>query len=223
MNTKAGFRGLFIVGCLLAGLGVCIAAEEVRQIMWKDLLPVPAADQVFPKLSKQQALQLADIADVRERQARGEKIGSIELEDERAAVRKLEQAGFDVEALLSKRRQFVESSRVRASAVNGTLDGQTVRMPGYILPLEFSGKEVSEFLLVPYVGACIHTPPPPPNQIVHVKADKPVANVTVFSAVWVTGRLAAVSAKKSLSLVDGSADIDIGYSMRAATVELYKE
>jgi len=56
-----------------------------------------------------------------------------------------------------------------------------------------------------------------------VKADKPVANVTVFSAVWVTGRLAAVSAKKSLSLVDGAADIDIGYSMRATTVELYKE
>jgi hypothetical protein len=223
MNTTR-FPVLCIVACLLAGsAGVGIAVEEARQIMWKDLVPAPAADQVFPKLSKQQALQLADIADVRERQARGEKVGSIELEDERAAVRKLGQAGFDVEALLSKRKEFVESSRVRARAVNGSLDGQIVRMPGYILPLEFSGKEVSEFLLVPYVGACIHTPPPPPNQIVHVKADKPVANVTVFSAVWVTGRLAAVSAKKSLSLVDGAADIDIGYSMRATTVELYKE
>ena len=47
-------------------------------------------------------------------------------------------------------------------------------MPGYLLPLEFSGKLVSEFLLVPWVGACIHTPPPPPNQIVHVKTDKPI-------------------------------------------------
>src|SRR3954470_5178010 len=133
---KARFYASCIIACFLAGSApVSIPAEEARQMMWKDLVPAPAADQVFPKLSKQQALQLADIADVRERQARGEKVGSIELEDERAAVRKLGQAGFDVEALLSKRKEFVESSRVRARAVNGSLDGQIVRMPGYILPL----------------------------------------------------------------------------------------
>ena len=199
------------------------AAEEPRQIMWKDLLPPVPANQSFPKLTKQQALQLHDISEVRERKVRGEKVGPIDLEDEHAAVRKLEQAGFDVEALLARRKEFVDGSHQRARTINALLDGQTVRMPGYVLPLEFSGKEVTEFLLVPYVGACIHTPPPPPNQIVHVKSDRPVANVTVFTAVWVTGRLAAVSAKKSLSLVDGAADIDIGYSIQAHAVEIYKE
>lgn len=51
------------------------------------------------------------------------------------------------------------------------LDGQNIRLPGYIVPLEVSEEgRTTEFLLVPYFGACIHVPPPPSNQIVHVKA-----------------------------------------------------
>ena len=224
MTTKNHLRFLILLGALLVpAVPLGNAADEPRQIMWKDLVPPLPADYVFPKLSKQQALQLSDIADVRERKARGEKVPPIELGDEQAAARKLEQAGIDVDGLLAKRKELAESSQQRARSVNAVLDGQTVRMPGYLLPLEFSGKEVTEFLLVPYVGACIHTPPPPPNQIVHVKPDKPVANVTVFSPIWVTGRMSTASAKKSLSLVDGAADIDIGYSMRASVVEPYKE
>ena len=221
MNKTCLGAWTILLCALLAPLAS--ALDEPRLIMWKDLVPPLPADYVFPKLSKQQALQLSDIADVRDRKLRGDKIGAIELEDERSATRKLEQAGIDVDGLLAKRKEIVESSHRRARTVNSVLDGQSVRMPGYLLPLEFSGKEVTEFLLVPYVGACIHTPPPPPNQIVHVKADKPVANVTVFSPVWVTGRMSAASAKKSLSLVDGAADIDVGYSMQASAVEPYKE
>lgn len=225
MTTKNHSGGFLILLCALlaAIVPISYALDESRQIMWKDLVPPLPAEYDFPKLSKQQALQLSDIADVRDRKARGEKVPSIELGDEEAAARKLGQAGIDVDGLLAKRKELVESSRQRARSVNAVLDGQTVRMPGYLLPLEFSGKEVTEFLLVPYVGACIHTPPPPPNQIVHVKPDKPVANLTVFAPIWVTGRMSTVSAKKSLSLVDGAADIEIGYSMRASLVEPYKE
>ncbi len=197
------------------------SSDEPRQIMWKDL--GPPADQSFSRLSKFQALQLADVAGIRERKARGEKLNSYDLDNERTTSRKLEEAGFDVDAMLARRKEYMEGGRQQGRAVNAELDGQTVRMPGYILPLEFSGKDITEFLLVPYVGACIHTPPPPPNQIVHVKSDKPIANVTVFSPVWVTGRLSAVSAKKSLSLVDGASEINVGYAIRASVVELYKQ
>ena len=107
--------------------------------------------------------------------------------------------------------------------MNAALDGQLVRLPGYLLPLEFSGKEITEFLLVPWVGACIHTPPPPPNQIVHVKADKPVGNVGLFAPIWVTGRMSTTSTKTNLYLVDGASDIHAGYSLRATQVEAYKE
>jgi len=55
------------------------------------------------------------------------------------------------------------------------LDGRRVRIGGYVLPFEFSGsREISRFLLVPYVGACIHVPPPPPNQLVYVVTEEPV-------------------------------------------------
>jgi hypothetical protein len=219
MKISSIFR-LLLVGLLfmpyLAG-----SSDEPRQIMWKDL--GPPADQSFSRLSKFQALQLADVAGIRERKARGEKLNSYDLDNERTTSRKLEEAGFDVDAMLARRKEYMEGGRQQGRAVNAELDGQTVRMPGYILPLEFSGKDITEFLLVPYVGACIHTPPPPPNQIVHVKSDKPIANVTVFSPVWVTGRLSAVSAKKSLSLVDGASEINVGYAIRASVVELYKQ
>ncbi len=50
-----------------------------------------------------------------------------------------------------------------------SLDGQQVKLPGYIVPLEVNEEgRTTEFLLVPYYGACIHVPPPPPNQIVHI-------------------------------------------------------
>ncbi|MCW5966727.1 MAG: DUF3299 domain-containing protein, partial [Bryobacterales bacterium] len=52
------------------------------------------------------------------------------------------------------------------------LDKKLVRVPGFIVPLEDSATEATEFLLVPYQGACIHVPPPPPNQIVHVMMAK---------------------------------------------------
>jgi len=121
-------------------------------------------------------------------------------------------------------QRSVESSvRKGTQMTNATLDGQTVRMPGYMLPLEFSDKKVSEFLLIPWVGACIHTPPPPPNQIVHVKVDKPVEFGGLFTPVWVTGQMGTGAAKKSLYLIDGTSDIDVGYSLRASQVEAYKE
>jgi len=203
-------------------VSAAFAVDAPRDILWKDLVP-PAPEGVFPKLTKQQALQLQDIAAVRDRREKGEAISAIDAEDEQGALRKLKEAGVDAEGLLARRKEIMEARKLRAKSTNPELDGKVVRLPGYLLPLEFSGKEVTEFLLVPYVGACIHSPPPPPNQIVHVKAEKPVANLAVFAPIWVTGKLTSTSAKKSLSLVDGAADIDIGYAMRATAVEPYKE
>ena len=56
--------------------------------------------------------------------------------------------------------------------VTGKFNGQTVRIPGYIVPLEFDGAKIKQFLLVPYVGACIHVPPPPANQLIYVTSEK---------------------------------------------------
>lgn len=68
------------------------------------------------------------------------------------------------------------------------LDGQKVRIGGYVLPLDFTGsRELNRFLLVPYIGACIHVPPPPPNQLVFVTTDAPVEVRGLWDPVFLDG------------------------------------
>jgi hypothetical protein len=65
-----------------------------------------------------------------------------------------------------------------------------VRMPGYIVPLDFSAESKhTEFLLVPYFGACLHSPPPPPNQIVFVTANPPASIPDIYEPVWLEGEM----------------------------------
>ena len=94
-----------------------------------------------------------------------------------------------------------------------TLAGKKVRLPGYMVSLEGDGKSIREFLLVPYFGACIHVPPPPSNQIVHVFSDRPVPEGLLLMPVWVTGVLELEDIDTAL----GSAS----YQMRKAAVEAY--
>lgn len=219
--ARGATRSVVVVFLALA---VSVAfAEAARELKWSDLIPPLPSDHPLAKLTRHQAAQLGQIAALRERRAAGETLSRLELKDLETATRKLGNAGVDVDGLLARKKEIAQKDRRLAQSVNTALDDQLVRMPGYLLPLEFSGKQVTEFLLVPWVGACIHTPPPPPNQIVHVKAVKPVGNIGLFAPIWVTGRMAARPTRTNLYLVDGSADISVGYSLEATRVEPYEE
>jgi hypothetical protein len=212
---------------LTAWLAVTLPAyaDAPRQLKWEDLAPkLEASENPFTKLTREQLTALGQIANTRSRKATNDSnLSPVEIENEQTLTRKLQQSGLDVNGLLGKRQQMAEQQRAAGGRLNTGLDGQMVRMPGYLLPLEFSGKLVSEFLLVPWVGACIHTPPPPSNQIVHVKTDQPFEFTGLFTPIWVTGRMSAAASRKSLYLIDGSSDIDIGYSLQASQVEPYKQ
>ena len=73
--------------------------------------------------------------------------------------------------------------------VNRALVGQAVRIPGFVVPLEDTKEGLKEFLLVPYFGACVHSPPPPSNQIIHVLPKSAVKGLRSMDAVWITGTL----------------------------------
>ncbi len=80
------------------------------------------------------------------------------------------------------------------------LAGQTVRIPGYTVPFEYgSDAEISEFLLVPYFGACLHAPPPPPNQTIFVRSETPIKLRDLAQAVWVEGELRTETAESPLA------------------------
>lgn len=76
-----------------------------------------------------------------------------------------------------------------AKKLNPILDGAYIKMPGYIIPIDLTTDGVTSFVLVPYVGACLHTPPPPANQLVFVTTQKPWPSDNLWDAVWVTGQM----------------------------------
>lgn len=99
--------------------------------------------------------------------------------------------------------------------VNKELDGKTVKIPGFIVPLDLDAENrVIEFFLVPYFGACIHVPPPPPNQIVFVRLVDGIALESMYEAYWITGKMTLESRKTRL----GAA----AYTLAGQKVEVYK-
>ena len=89
------------------------------------------------------------------------------------------------------------------------LDGKLVRMPGYTVPLDGDAERVGTFLLVPYFGACIHTPPPPRNQIVLVTMKGEGVPVDdAFGALWITGTLKVEPAATEFGLAGYTLDAD---------------
>ena len=114
---------------------------------------------------------------------------------------------------LSERR--LQPGSGGAPAVVKDLDGKRVRIGGYVVPLDFEATNVKEFLLVPFVGACIHVPPPPPNQIIYVKTAKGFDVEGSFDPVYVTGTLKVASQYTGLA--------ETGYAIDADKVETRKE
>lgn len=96
------------------------------------------------------------------------------------------------------------------------VNGKQVKVPGFMVPLEDDDEYVTEFLLVPYVGACIHTPPPPPNQIVYVKVDGgKKTKVSFWDPVWVHGKLHVELVKSPYG--------DVSFKLNSNLIEPYKE
>ncbi len=113
-------------------------------------------------------------------------------------------------AMLKKMREVWDNA-----PVNNKLEGKAIRIPGYIVPLEEGKNGMTEFLLVPYFGACIHSPPPPANQIIHVLPRSVPKGVRSMDPVWISGTLV----REKTDSYMGAA----GYRMQALLVEPYVE
>ncbi|MDA1332374.1 MAG: DUF3299 domain-containing protein [Proteobacteria bacterium] len=96
------------------------------------------------------------------------------------------------------------------------MNGKKIRIPGFIVPLEFNkNKTVSQFFLVPFFGACIHVPPPPPNQVIHVTSKKGVKLENLSTPHWISGVVKSVLTKNEIATAT--------YAMDAISVEIYWE
>ena len=195
-------------------------AADPQDISWHMLAP-PAAviENPFENLTDDQMDSLRHILRF---ETLAEQSYEASFTTEAQALREqLAKDGIDVDGLFAARLEIMEKREAVASAVNEDLVGTSVRLPGYVLPLEFKGRKAVEFLLVPTVGACIHTPPPPANQVVHVVYPEGIEVNGLFTPVFITGTMVAQSSVQDVGYVDGQAPVSVSYSMRPLLVEKY--
>jgi len=94
------------------------------------------------------------------------------------------------------------------------LNGERVRIPGYTVPFDFSADaEITEFLLVPYFGACLHAPPPPPNQTLFIMTEEPIKIRDLAQAVWIEGTIYTQTQESELA--------DAAYTIQMEQLEIY--
>lgn len=139
------------------------ASEGVRKLEWDDLVPRAAPlENPFLSLTVDQRTDFEILIGILDMEKRGIITRVEQTYEDGVEIRhKLESDGLDVDFFLSEFDRLEREVMKRNRTAVSELDGKTVRIPGYALPLEHDGTAVTEMLLVPYVGACIHVPPPP--------------------------------------------------------------
>lgn len=209
-----------VVICCFNFFPVAGFTSGITSLTWEDLIPETAkSDDPLLGLPEEEAGFIEWIIYLREYLPEKIDPENQEFYDEMStALPELKGKGYDVDKIIAERKR-------KNSLVNTGLDGKQVSLSGYLLPLDMSKSEIKEFLLVPYVGACIHTPPPPSNQIVHAITKSPIAFgiEKSFRPVTLTGVMKIGQLSKDLYLVDGANSIDIGFSMLVDSIDEYKK
>ncbi len=108
----------------------------------------------------------------------------------------------------------LSSQQPASSGVRTDWNGRIVRLPGFIVPIDFEGTAVTAFILVPFVGACIHVPPPPANQLVFVTTEEPYESKGLYAPVNVTGMFGVSAISTHLA--------QIGYALSAEKIEPFR-
>ncbi|MDC0611273.1 DUF3299 domain-containing protein [Vibrio sp.] len=122
-------------------------------------------------------------------------------------IPKEERALFDSQGMPSVNHDGGAAKQQKIGSVRRELNGSKVKIPGFVIPLEGDDKSVTEFFLVPYFGACIHVPPPPPNQIVYVKMPQGAPIQQLWDVIYVVGTLKTETTNNDIAqsgyIIDG--------------------
>lgn len=108
-------------------------------------------------------------------------------------------------------QQALNSKQVRPE-----FNGSAVRIPGFIVPLEFNDQQtITTFFLVPFFGACIHMPPPPPNQILYAEYEPGIRLDALYDPFWINGTLSTILVENDMATA--------AYSIDVSAIEPYVE
>ena len=122
---------------------------------------------------------------------------------------------FQQRQLEDEQAQQYQAALSSTRVIQG-FDGKAIRIPGFIVPLaQNEDKEVTRFFIVPYFGACLHMPPPPPNQILYVESEQGITLENLYDPYWFEG---IVSIEQKVDAMGTSA-----YSLALDNYALYEE
>mgnify|MGYP001243984314 CR=1 FL=1 len=193
MSIKLPFavcaRAIAAGGLFYLCFGTSVFATEFRTLEWTDLIPEDDLQALLNPPS-----YIADIED-----------GSLEDQISNQIKNSISSAADE------RYQQALVSTRVVTE-----MNNLEVRIPGFVVPLEFNDDQaVTQFFLVPFFGACIHVPPPPPNQIILVDSPEGLSLDTLYDPFWISGTLRTSLTENELA--------SAAYSMRLAEYERYTE
>ncbi|WP_166738804.1 DUF3299 domain-containing protein [Psychromonas algarum] len=213
-------RKLLLMPLLLCFAAVAQAAQPIK-ITWQDLQgQVEPYEDPFADLTADQTYNLSIYGYISEIKKSSPDKVTEEMEEEAAAAKaQLIAENIDIDYLFKQRLIIIEKRKKAALITNDLLADRQIQMAGYMLALEFDNGLVTEFLLVPTIGACSHKPVPPANQLIFVKAQKAIAAGSPYMPVQVTGTLRITPQAKDLYLVDGERHIEMAYSLEDTKVE----
>ncbi|WOH39216.1 DUF3299 domain-containing protein [Thalassotalea fonticola] len=201
-----------------------VFGKEVQQVSWSTLnehVQTKEIENPFENLEIEQIRMLQQVAIVDDITASGQEIDEESKKLADTARKTLTEQGIDIKSMFKIREEIITQREMEFQSTNPALDNQNIEMSGFLLPLEFEGKKIKEFLLVPYVGACIHEPPPAPNQIVYAKLQTPIEppTLSMFTAIKVNGLMKSELVSPELNLVDGAKQIPTSYTLTVDSVE----
>lgn len=207
VGCKGGRLWSVLAAAALAVLAVCLfwpsessqtaeSVMEARTIEWTDLMPDSDLQAILdaPEVTHDGEEEFYSMP------MEGLSLDEFEMEE-----------GPEVDEATRAFQAALVSTKVRPE-----FDGQKIRIPGFMVPTEMDGpKKVTEFFLVPYFGACIHMPPPPPNQIIYIKYPQGYHLEELFTPVWVAGTVHTGNLTKS--------GVKAVYTMEDVQISLYSE
>lgn len=205
-----------------------LAADTVQTLSWEALL-APERKQLMdsatalrkqfvqlPKSDQRYYLAVTQALEVRARVDAGS-VTVNDLEDWEMEL--LESEIIDqhpeVEALWTAQTELEEKMQAAGGSVAQQLNGKSVKLPGYVLPIDPTANPIQKFLFVPDLSVFVHPPAPPANQVIHVTFEKGVTLDEIKKLVWVEGVITTTGGQHIVSYDDEDRPVDVAYSMTA--------
>ncbi|MEL6505817.1 MAG: DUF3299 domain-containing protein [Pseudomonadota bacterium] len=182
-------RRTFLTSASALVLAATLPARAAIEITWDDLVPPEGLGKKMDRTAAQQV-------------------------DSAIGLNEFDGNAEDLELFLQDVRAMREF-QPEGDEINVILHGTEIKLAGYVTPVGFDEESITEFLFVPYMGACIHVPPPAPNQIIYAKDVKGLKLEQMYDPVYLTGTLTAKAVKTMVA--------DIGYSLEGGTVTPYDD